>query len=252
MQASSARRCWEKRYRFEKYFSNNSSDIFGKTETVTKASEQKGPDTNMKFSQISKEQLASLTLEQKWNVNCGGISDDGKSGDVALLLGGAPIRAKERALAAAELYRQGRVRYIVPSGGVKWDVDGEIISECDYMTRILLSHGVPQEAIIEENEATTTKENMLYGAIRINRTLRLDHIEHVVIVTSVTHMKRSLALANALLPRKLSISAYPSYPEMSREEWLANPENQRTLTKVILLMKDLVDYRIVEDMEFEL
>jgi len=206
----------------------------------------------MKFSQVSKEQLAAMTLEQKWNINCSGVADDGKSGEVALLLGGAPIRAAERALGAAELYRQGRVDYIMPSGGVKWDVDGEMISECDYMTRIMIANGVPAEAIIAENEATTTKENMMYAAIRINRKLRFDKVHHVVIVTSETHMKRSMALARALLPRYLELSAYPTYPDCTKEEWLADEKNQTILNKAILLMKELVDNRIVEDIEFEL
>lgn len=206
----------------------------------------------MKVSNVSKAELMAMTLEQKWNFNCGGIADDGKSGEVALLLGGAPIRAKERALAAAQLWHEGRVKYIVPSGGVKWDIDGEMLSECDYMTRILVSQGVPQEVIIEENEATTTKENMMYGTIRINRKVRFENVGHIVIVTSVSHMKRSLALAKAFLPRKVSVSAYPAYPELSKEEWLAVPENQEILTKSILLMKGLVDHRIVEDMEIDL
>ena len=75
----------------------------------------------MKLSEISREQLMAMTDDQKWECNCGGIVDEGRSAEVAILLGGRPIRAVERALAAAELYRQGRVKYIVPSGGVRWE-----------------------------------------------------------------------------------------------------------------------------------
>lgn len=206
----------------------------------------------MKLSEITTEQLQRMSLEQLWHIDCDGVVDEGKSGDVALLLGGGPVRARERALAAAALYHSGRVPYIIPSGGVKWDVDGEQISECDYMTRIMIEHGVPAEAIIAENEATTTKENMMFAAIRMHRALRLDRISHVVLVTSQSHMKRSMGLARALLPRKLTVSAYPSYPEDTKETWLSQEENQKILRSAVLLMKGLVDCGFIEDMEVTL
>ena len=206
----------------------------------------------MKLSQVTKEQLSAMTREQKWAFNCGGVCDEGRSAEFAILLGGAPIRAVERAHGAARLYHEGRVKYIVPSGGVKWDYEGERLSECELMTRIMIADGVPAEAIVPENEATTTKENMIYATLQINRKSGLRGFDHVIIVTSETHMKRSLALARAFLPRKLSVSGYPSYPDMTREEWLAVPENREILNKAILLMKGLVDNGIVEDMEIDI
>ena len=206
----------------------------------------------MKLTEMTRAELWALTTEQKWKINCDGICDEGRSAEVAILLGGAPVRAVERARGAAALYRAGRVKYIVPSGGVKWDYLGEQLSECEIMTRILLEGGVPAEAIIPENEATTTKENMIYATLRINRKTKFRGFDHIIIVTSETHMKRSIALAKALLPRKFTVSAYPTYPEGSREAWLADPQNLEILDKSILLMKDLVDEHIIEDMEISL
>ena len=40
----------------------------------------------MKLSEVSYEQLAAMTVEQKWDFNCGGICDEGKSAEVAILL----------------------------------------------------------------------------------------------------------------------------------------------------------------------
>jgi uncharacterized SAM-binding protein YcdF (DUF218 family) len=206
----------------------------------------------MKLTQTTMEQLSSMTWEQKWSFNCDGICDEGRSAEVAILLGGRPIRAVERALGALQLWREGRVRYIVPSGGVRWEYEGETLSECELMTRILLEGGVPEEAIIPENEATTTKENMIYATLQINRKTKLCGFDHIIIVTSQTHMKRSLALAKALLPRKFTVSGYPSYPAQTKEEWLADENNQKLLNDTIRLMKGLVDNGIVEDMEIDL
>ena len=59
-----------------------------------------------------------MSWEEKWNVAMENVRDDGQSGEVALLLGTWPEQTLGRAHAAAELYHAGRVKYIVPSGGV--------------------------------------------------------------------------------------------------------------------------------------
>ena len=201
----------------------------------------------MKLSELSREAIAAMPFEAKYNFICGDVVDDGKSAPVALLLGGNPNNAVPRALAAAELYRSGRVSHIVPSGGVKWDFSGEQVSEANYMKRVLIENGVPEEAIILENEARTTKENMIYGTLQINRKLRFEKVDHVIIVTSRSHMKRSIALAKAFLPRKVTVSAYPANHEAtiagldeSSGAWIA---------KELDLIKGLVDSGVAEDME---
>ena len=196
----------------------------------------------MKVSDTTLEQLLSMTPEEKWELVCGGIKDEGKTADVALLLGSRPQFAKARAVAAARLYREGRVKYIVPSGGVVWDTYGEMLSEADYMRRILLSKGVDEEAIIMENEATTTKENMMYGAIQINKKNRFA-TRDVMIVTSVDHMKRSLALAKSFLPRFVNISYYPSEPDVK------GMTDTERLDMTIRITKGLVDNGLIDDFE---
>ena len=124
----------------------------------------------MKISEITRAEVTALPFEEKCASLERGICDDGKSADYALLLGTQPKYALERALAAAELYRAGRVQFIVPSGGVEWDLpDGRRLSEALYMKEILMEQGVPEAAIILENEATTTKENMIYKQTRVKK-----------------------------------------------------------------------------------
>ena len=193
----------------------------------------------MKFSEISLEKLQELSYEQKWNIVCGNIRDDGCSGDVALLLGSRPAFAIDRAHTAAKLYLSGRVKHIVASGGVFWDYNGEKLTEAELMSRVLQKDGVPQSAIIIDNEARTTKENMICGTLAIHRALTFNKLEHVIIVTSQSHMLRSFALAKAFLPRKVSISRCPYISDECR-----------SLDGEIKLIKGIVDDRIVEDIEF--
>lgn len=201
----------------------------------------------MKLSEVTREYIATMSFNDKYNFICGNIVDDGMSAPVAILLGGNPNNAIPRAKAAAELYLAGRVSYIIPSGGVEWDFFGEQVSEANYMKRILIESGVPEEAIILENEARTTKENMIYATLQINRKIKFEKIDHVIIVTSRSHMKRSIALAKAFLPRKVSVSAYPADHEATIAGLTAS--SGQWIAKELDLIKGLVDSGLVEDME---
>ena len=203
----------------------------------------------MKLSCVSQERIDAMTPNEKWELVCRGIGDDGETADLAILLGSRPERAIERALAAAELYRAGRVKAVLASGGVEWEYNGEMISEADLMKRVMIEAGVPEESILVDNEARTTVENMICSTLVINRTVKISRTESVIIVTSLFHMQRSLALAKALLPRKFKVSGYPSYPSVSREEWLENAGNLKMLDSSITLLKRLIDNRVVEDVE---
>ena len=202
----------------------------------------------MRLSEV--KDLNSLTYEQMHEIVYGGVKDDGKSADVAFLLGSRPDVCKSRAEGAARLYKAGRVKYIVPSGGVEWDYGGGRISEANYMTEILLSEGVPREAIILENEARTTKENMLFSVVQINRELRLENVSSVIIVTSSNHIRRSMGLAKWLLPRTMEISAYPTDEIYPVSVWTSVPELKAVMKSSVSLKKGLIDHGFIEDIEF--
>ena len=205
----------------------------------------------MEMSELTPEVVQRLTPEQKWEICCSGIRDEGESAETALLLGSRPDRAVERALAAAELYRQGRVRTVIPTGGPKWEYRGEQLSEAEIMSLVLRENGVPDEAIVPENEARTTAENMICGTLQM---LRHYHRipDSVIIVASVTHMKRSMALAKALLPRKIRVSMYPSDPAMDRDEWLRLEDSRNHLDDSIRYHRELIENGDTEDFEVEI
>ena len=196
----------------------------------------------MKLSQITKEQINELSDSELFEIVFGGTGDDGSCADVALLLGTRPSIAKERAEAAAALYFAGRVKHIIPTGGVAWDVDGKKIGEAAYMADVMRSLGVPKEVIILEEEATTTKENMIFGTLQINRRLKIQFTKSCMIVTSASHLRRSLALAKLYLPRSIKISGSPagSAKETPRE----------TLVRETELLHGLIGYGLIDDIEY--
>jgi uncharacterized SAM-binding protein YcdF (DUF218 family) len=113
---------------------------------------------------------------------------------VALVLGaavrpgGVPSPALERrALCAAVLWRDGTVRAVVLSGGVR----AHPPSEAEVMARVCQSAGVPEPALFLEKEAMTTEENVL----RARPLLTAMGAHQVVIVTDRYHAARASLVA---------------------------------------------------------
>lgn len=204
----------------------------------------------MRVSQMTEQEVASLTREQVASIIFGFEAREPDFADVALLLGTRPGVCEERALQAARLYREGKVRYICPSGGVEWETSaGETLSEAHYMARILKENGVPEEAILIENEAQTTKENMICGTLVINRLLRLQNVKRICIVTSANHMRRSLALAKLLLPRSVEIFGSAANPPADPVAFLQDEKAEKIARHGLDLMKVMIDCGMIDDIE---
>ncbi|CAG7648383.1 hypothetical protein PAECIP111802_04196 [Paenibacillus allorhizosphaerae] len=118
--------------------------------------------------------------------------------DVGIVLGAAlwqttPSPAlKERLNRAVELYRSGKIRNIIVSGG--YDRKDSELTEAEGMRNYLMEKGIPEKAIFLENHATSTYENMkLSQAIMQQR-----HFVSAVIITHRYHAVRALDMARFL------------------------------------------------------
>lgn len=127
------------------------------------------------------------------------------SAEVAVILGGGTEAALyprstveingagDRVLYAAELYRQGSVRYLLLTGGeITWQTGGSS-SPAEDMAVILVAIGVPQEALLLETESLNTFENAVFSS----QMLADMGIERILLVTSALHMPRAVAIFEA-------------------------------------------------------
>jgi uncharacterized SAM-binding protein YcdF (DUF218 family) len=125
-------------------------------------------------------------------------------GDVIVLLGGGTLSAEyprpmvevnnagDRVLYAAWLYRQGKAPYILLSGGtLGWTPHDD--SPAQQMADLLEIMGVPEDALWLEAESRNTHENAVNSA----GILREQGIESILLVTSASHMPRSVRLFEA-------------------------------------------------------
>ena len=197
------------------------------------------------------EELYALSIADKESIVFGGVTQDFCETDVVILLGGPLSNMKPRALAAYELYKAGLVKKIIPSGAPKRETEFGLLSECDYMSKILVDAGVNPDDIIAENEALTTHENMIYGALQINKTLRWFNVKRVTIVSSYSHMKRSMALAGFYFPKFVKLLCYHS---TESDELLGNWVNSDVYggdtDYEIRLLKQLIDDNQMDDILF--
>jgi uncharacterized SAM-binding protein YcdF (DUF218 family) len=121
--------------------------------------------------------------------------------DVAILLGGTTepqlpprqrpdlLRTADRILHAADLYRAGKVRKVIASGGeLPWISAGP--SEAERMAQLLAELGVPKTAVIIEDKGRTTREN----ALRVAEIMRQSGFQSALVVTSANHMPRAMAV----------------------------------------------------------
>lgn len=202
--------------------------------------------------QIDPQKLNELSTEQIGEIVFGPLCDDGLSGAVALLLGGNPKVLRERALAAAQLYHAGRVPFIMPTGGVKWDTELGYMSEAECLSLLLQEYGVPKEAIILENGATTTRENMTLCSYQMERQLKLRGHYRVYIITSPAHIRRSYLLAKQYLPRTVDISVYPRIcPAGQKQNWFLDEYQTDRVMRELHLLKEFLDQgQDIEDIEF--
>lgn len=99
--------------------------------------------------------------------------------------------AVARVLEAARVYRLSSDGWIISSGGVTTR-GGAPSSEV--MRDMLVSYGVPASRILLESESGTTRDE----AVVVARMLPDLHADRVVVVTSPTHMPRSLGAFRAV------------------------------------------------------
>jgi uncharacterized SAM-binding protein YcdF (DUF218 family) len=97
--------------------------------------------------------------------------------------------AGDRVIYAAQLYRQKKAPRIILSGGrIDWRGSGS--PESADMANVLISIGIPSEAIIQEPNSLNTYEN----AVNVKKILVSRGINKILLVTSALHMPRSVKI----------------------------------------------------------
>ena len=97
-----------------------------------------------------------------------------------------------RVLEAVRLYGLGNDPFVIVSGGSD-EGGGKTQAESEIMLQVMLNYGIPADRLIEDPQS----DNTLEEAINIAELLGEMGINRFVLVTSPTHMPRSMAVFQA-------------------------------------------------------
>lgn len=155
----------------------------------------------------------------------------GRKYEAILLLGyalGEGDQATEelrlRVQAAARAYAQGMANVIVASGGA---APGHAVSEAAVMAELLHEAGVPEEAVVLEDAAQDTMENMRFSAQKLGGARG----QRVLVVTSDYHLRRAVMTA-----RRVGLRARGLVAALPHDAVWKRKRNQEFAYTVDLLM----------------
>ena len=136
------------------------------------------------------------------------VSDEPEKVDAIFLPGGSHPEQPEY---AAELYRKGYAKWLVPSGGVsvkrdKWpgvrskaDIyNGDYQSDCEFFTDVFVKNGVPADAIIGEDKSGHTRDNAFLSRKVVDENGL--EIKTALVVCKAFHARRCLMLYQMAFP----------------------------------------------------
>lgn len=155
------------------------------------------------------------------------VSDEPEKVDAIFLPGGSHPELPEY---AAELYRRGYAKWIIPSGGVsvkrdKWPgarskadlYNGDYQSDCEFFTDVLLKNGVPADAIIGEDQSGHTRDNAFLSRKVVDE--KGMQIKNALIVCKAFHARRCLMLYQMAFPEAaIKVCPIPCF-NITKENW---------------------------------
>ena len=164
--------------------------------------------------------------------------DQPEKADIIFVPGNGFPQMAER---AAQLYKEGYAPYILPSGRYSitlWKFvgvqshqeiyDGEYETEWEFLKSVLMKNGVPEEAILREDQATFTYENAIYSR-QVTDHAGLE-IERAILCCKSYHARRCLMYYQLLYPKTEFYVVPVNADGITRENWRKNEEGIDAVT----------------------
>ena len=154
--------------------------------------------------------------------------DDLCNGDCIWVFGSRHF-IDERLNVAVKLYKEKRAPFILFSGG-----KGKkgVVSEAKAMKEKALSLGIPEEAILTEEESYNTTENVLCSMLVLERKFLLQNIKRLLVVSSPFHIQRLSLTISRYMPKWIEYSfCYNEDSPTSNKNWLNDSVSKKRVEK---------------------
>lgn len=165
------------------------------------------------------------------------LEDEPLSSDIIFVPGNGHALPSEL---AAQLYHKGYAPYILPSGryaigtsgfaGQKSGArlyDGPFDTEWAFMRHILLENGVPDSAILREDEATYTYQNAIYSRKRTDALQLI--VRRALLCCMPVHARRARMYYETLYPEAELLVCPAQGADITRKNWMHSAEGIDTV-----------------------
>ena len=160
------------------------------------------------------------------------LEDSPEPADILFVPGNGHAEPSER---AARLYREGYAPLILPSGkysigsgafagqksGAR-EYGGRFDTEWAFMRHVLMENGVPDTAILREDEATYTYQNAICSRRRTDEAHL--HIRRAILCCVPIHARRAKMYYQTLYPKAKFFICPASDTAIRRDNWMHEPE----------------------------
>lgn len=178
----------------------------------------------MLLSKIEEKDLNIQTINQ---ILYSFPEDDLKGGDCILVFGCKKI--EERVRVAVKLYNEKRAPYLLFTGGLGKE---GIVPEAIRMKEMAISLGVPQEAILTEEQSNNTIENVLCSLLVLERQFLLQNIHRLLIVSHPFHLQRVRLTLSRYMPKWIEYSyCYDKNSNFTKENWIKHERTRNIVEK---------------------
>lgn len=198
---------------------------------------------------VSRIKEEDLTFELIDSLLFQGLEDTGENADCIIVLGSVKA-AQYRVPVAVDAYNAGRASKLMLCGGKIREFPNGRYSEAEHMAKAVLELGIPEEDIILENSSQNTVENILFALIELQKSFWLNKVKRVLLVTTAYHMRRSLAIAQYLLPKHIDVIPCPANDNNTRREnWMNTPVGVERAKHEAMKIVSYVTNGVIPDFE---
>lgn len=148
------------------------------------------------------------------------VEHEPQKSDIILVPGGSHPQLMDR---ASQLFLAGFAPYVLPSGA-KNELVPDWSSEAEWFKDIGMKLGVPEEAILVEDQATDTLENAKYSLAMIQK--KNIPASKVILVCKTQHARRALLTYKFVFPvsTEFIVCPIPDKRNITRENWFLDQE----------------------------